>query len=176
MTEQKQDDQLEHTFSSFVRIWDVALKICQRRLTIGRSGERGSGISVLAARHDDDDDDFTSNILILVHRNKERFCIFADASFEMPICGNKDSSSASFVALLLIQLGTKMLPGSNAADSVDKCATLWNYLSSSTYPVAAGRKKGNIETWDNRQQDKNEQHSGEIKMSRHRPWIFFPCF
>ena len=27
------------------------------RWTIGRSGERGSGISVLAARHDDDDDD-----------------------------------------------------------------------------------------------------------------------
>ena len=25
---------------------------------IGRRGERGSGISVLAARHDDDDDDF----------------------------------------------------------------------------------------------------------------------
>ena len=24
---------------------------------MGRSGERGSGISVLAARHDDDDDD-----------------------------------------------------------------------------------------------------------------------
>ena len=36
---------------------DVALKTCQRRWTIGRSGERGSGISVLAARHDDDDDD-----------------------------------------------------------------------------------------------------------------------
>ena len=29
-------------------------KTCQRRWTIGRSGERGSGISVLAARHDDD--------------------------------------------------------------------------------------------------------------------------
>ena len=28
----------------------------QRRWTIGRSGERGSGISVLAARHDNDDD------------------------------------------------------------------------------------------------------------------------
>ena len=27
---------------------------------IGRSGERGSGISVLAARHDDDDDAFRS--------------------------------------------------------------------------------------------------------------------
>ena len=29
---------------------------CQRRWTIGRSGKRGSGISVLAAQHDDDDD------------------------------------------------------------------------------------------------------------------------
>ena len=55
MAEQKQDDQLEHTYSSYVRIWDVALKTYQRRWTIGRSSERGSGISVLAARHDDDD-------------------------------------------------------------------------------------------------------------------------
>ena len=54
---QKQDDQLEHTYSSYVRIRDVALKTCQKRWTIGRSGERGSGISMLAARHDDDDDD-----------------------------------------------------------------------------------------------------------------------
>ena len=53
---QKQDDQLEHTYSSYMRIRDVALKTCQRRWTIGRSGERGSGISMLAARHDDDDD------------------------------------------------------------------------------------------------------------------------
>ena len=29
---------------------------------IGKSGERGSGISVLLARHDDDDDDENSNI------------------------------------------------------------------------------------------------------------------
>ena len=49
----KADDQLEHTYSSYVRIRDVALKTCQRRWTIGRSGERGSGISVLVARHDD---------------------------------------------------------------------------------------------------------------------------
>ena len=56
MAEQKQDGQLEHTYSSYVRIRDVALKTCQRRWTIGRSGEWGSGISVLAARHDDDDD------------------------------------------------------------------------------------------------------------------------
>ena len=57
MAGQKLDDQLEHTFISYVRIRGVALKTCQRRWTIGRSGERGSGISVLAARHDDDDDD-----------------------------------------------------------------------------------------------------------------------
>ena len=55
MAEQKQYDQHEHTFSSYVRIRDVVLKTCQKRWTIGKSGKRGSGISVLAARHDDDD-------------------------------------------------------------------------------------------------------------------------
>ena len=57
MAKQKQDDQLEHTYSSYVMIRDVALKTCQKRWVIGRSGERGSGISVLVARLDDDDDD-----------------------------------------------------------------------------------------------------------------------
>ena len=57
MAKQKQDDHLEHTYSSYVSIRDVAVKTCQKRWMIGRSGERGSGISVLAARHDDDDDD-----------------------------------------------------------------------------------------------------------------------
>ena len=55
MAVQKQDDQHEHTFSYYVRIRDVVLKTCLRRWTIGRSGERGSGISVLPARHDDED-------------------------------------------------------------------------------------------------------------------------
>ena len=55
MAKQKQDDQLEHTYSSYMRIRDIALKTCQKRWTIERSGERGSGISVLAAQHDDDD-------------------------------------------------------------------------------------------------------------------------
>ena len=55
MAKHKLDDQLEHTYSSYVRIRDVALKTCQKRCMIGRSGERGSGISVLVARHDDDD-------------------------------------------------------------------------------------------------------------------------
>ena len=42
----------------FVRVRDLALKTCQRWWTIGRSGERGSGISVLAVRHEDDDDGY----------------------------------------------------------------------------------------------------------------------
>ena len=52
---QKQDDQHERTFSSYVRIQVVVLKTYLGRWTIGRSGERGSGISVLPARDDDDD-------------------------------------------------------------------------------------------------------------------------
>ena len=51
-----QDDQHERTFSSYVRIRDVVLKTYLGRWTIGRSGERASGISVLPARYDDDDD------------------------------------------------------------------------------------------------------------------------
>ena len=56
MAAQKQDDQHERTFSSYVRIRDVVMKTYLGRWTIGRSGERGSGISVLPARYDDDDD------------------------------------------------------------------------------------------------------------------------
>ena len=75
MAEQKQEDQLEHTYSSYVKIRDVALKTCQRRWTIGRSGKRGSGISVLAAWHDDDDDDICvfpyshTNIYIYIYNH-----------------------------------------------------------------------------------------------------------
>ena len=40
MAGQKQDNQLELTFSSYVRIWDVALKTCQRRWTMEKWRER----------------------------------------------------------------------------------------------------------------------------------------
>ena len=53
---QKQDDQHERTFSSYVRIRVVVLRTCLGRWTIAMSGERGSGISVLPARYDDDDE------------------------------------------------------------------------------------------------------------------------
>ena len=54
MADQKPGDQLEPTYSSSVRIRDVALRACQKRWTIGRSGESGSGISVLVAGQDDE--------------------------------------------------------------------------------------------------------------------------
>ena len=53
MALQKQEDQHEHTFSNYVRIEDAVLKTCLRQWAIGKSGERGSGISMLPARHDD---------------------------------------------------------------------------------------------------------------------------
>ena len=46
---------------------DVTLKTCRRWWVIGRSGERGSGISVLTARHDDDDVTNTWNHLTLIY-------------------------------------------------------------------------------------------------------------
>ena len=55
MDEQRQEDQLEPTYSSSVSIRDVFLKTCRKQSTIGWGGERGSGISVLMVRHDDDD-------------------------------------------------------------------------------------------------------------------------
>ena len=87
MAKQKQDDQLEYTYNSYVRIRDVALKTCQKRWMIERSGERGSGISVLAARHDDDDrsniyrkrikrsSQFRKKILFNQHTGTHRLCL-----------------------------------------------------------------------------------------------------
>ena len=69
MAKQKQDDQLEHTYNSYVRIRDVALKTCQRWWMIRRSGERGSRISVLAARHDDDEYICKNKIWRLINKN-----------------------------------------------------------------------------------------------------------
>ena len=54
MDEQKQGDQLEPTCSSSVRIWDVALRTSGKWWTIGRGGEKRSGISVSMARQDDE--------------------------------------------------------------------------------------------------------------------------
>ena len=58
MAELKLGDQLEPTYNSSVRIRDVALKTCQKRWTIGRSGKRGSRISMLVTWQDGDDTPF----------------------------------------------------------------------------------------------------------------------
>ena len=52
---QREDDQLEHTYSSSAPIRNV--RTCWKQWTIGSGGKRGSGISVLMALHDDDDDE-----------------------------------------------------------------------------------------------------------------------
>ena len=57
MDKQRQDVQVEPTYSSSVPIQDIALRIYRKQWTIRRCGKRGLGISVLIARHDDDDDD-----------------------------------------------------------------------------------------------------------------------
>ena len=62
MDKQRQDDQLEPLYNSFVQIQDVAFKTYRERWTIETGGERESGISVLAVRHDDDDDDDDNSV------------------------------------------------------------------------------------------------------------------
>ena len=57
MDEQRQDDQLEPTYSISVPIRDATLKTCRKQWTIEKGGEKGSRISVLMVWHDDDDDD-----------------------------------------------------------------------------------------------------------------------
>ena len=95
MAEQKQDNQLEHTYSSYVRIWDVALKSCQRQWMIGRSGEKVSGISVLVARDDDNDESSGEQICILFESHKYNMVDLLshmtqlEAKFKSWFCVNK---------------------------------------------------------------------------------------
>ena len=44
------------TYSSSVKIRDVALRTSRKRWTIGRGGKKGSRISMLIAQHDDNDE------------------------------------------------------------------------------------------------------------------------
>ena len=58
----------EHTFSSYVRIRGVALKTCQRRWTIGKSGERGSVCVRERERESGGEGERDMNILGLIYR------------------------------------------------------------------------------------------------------------
>ena len=55
MDEQRQDNQLEPIYNRSVSMQDIALKTYQEQWTIVTCSWRGSGRSVLAARHDDDE-------------------------------------------------------------------------------------------------------------------------
>ena len=57
MDEQRQGEQLELLYNSSVPIQCMAWKTSQERWTIETGGEKGSGRSMLATRHDDDNDD-----------------------------------------------------------------------------------------------------------------------
>ena len=71
IAEQKLGNQLKPTYSSSVWIRRVALRTCRNQWTIGRGGDKGSGISVLIARQDDDDDIY---ICIYVTLSDIRMC------------------------------------------------------------------------------------------------------
>ena len=97
---QKQDDQHERTFSSYVRIQVVVLKTYLGRWTIGRSGERGSGISVLPARYDDDDDIYMyiNNFLITFLNESEIIIFFLTVKwFQVLLCNSNNLTSVIFL-------------------------------------------------------------------------------
>ena len=73
MDEQRQDDQLEPTYSSSVPMRDVALKTYRKQWTIGKGGERGSGISALMARHDDDEQ---NSFFYFHHSGFSDYCLY----------------------------------------------------------------------------------------------------
>ena len=106
MAEQKQND---------VRIRDVALKTYRRRWTIGRSGERGSGISVLAAGHDDDDDIFR-----FCFNQRGDISILKSSSLKLvdkfTYLGRSVSSTETDINTRLAKAGT----------AIDRLSVMWN--------------------------------------------------
>ena len=65
------EQMLEPTYSSSVPIRDVALRTSRKQWTIGRGGERWSGISVLIAWHDDDDDDDDDDVCVCKEKDNQ---------------------------------------------------------------------------------------------------------
>ena len=61
MDEQRQEDQPKPIYNSSVPIQDIALKTFWEQCMIETDGERGSGRSVLAARHGDDEHKLQKN-------------------------------------------------------------------------------------------------------------------
>ena len=119
MDVQRQDDQLEPTYSSSVPIRDVGLRTCRKQWTIGRGGERRSAISMLIARHDDDVHSFMRSSLLFVRdvhigvflssswkeQNKMRtdwFTIFQFSSNTFPISLTEEVCNISMLAWYVV--------------------------------------------------------------------------
>ena len=62
--EKRLEDQPEPINNNSILIQDLAWKTCRERWMIETNGERGSGKSVLAVRHDDDDTVIETKLLI----------------------------------------------------------------------------------------------------------------
>ena len=77
------------TYSSYVRTQDVTQKTCRRLWTIGKSGERWSRISVLAARHDDDDDIYIYIYIYIYHDDDDDIYIYIYIYIFQPLCVNR---------------------------------------------------------------------------------------
>ena len=95
--EQRQDDQLEPTYSSSVPIRDVAQKTYRKQWMIGRSGERGSVISVLIAGHDDDIDVVLLEHLLVKLKLRVDFRLYhTQPNTHMHICLPNPSTCARY--------------------------------------------------------------------------------
>ena len=111
MAVQKQDDQHEHTFSNYVMIRDVVQKTCQRRWTIGKSGERGPGIFVLPARHDDDDDNiYRKSVLVYNHTTWQKKIT---DNFDVIMCLFDSAQIIDFVGIYILDTLGRFLDSSN---------------------------------------------------------------
>ena len=75
MTGQKQDDQLEHTYTQQL-CEDTGCSSEDLPKAMNDREKRGSGISVLAARHDDDVVNFTSHSILRECEGKSSFVPF----------------------------------------------------------------------------------------------------
>ena len=124
MAVQKQDDQHEHTFSSYVRIRDAVLKTYLGRWTIGRSDERGSGISVQPVRYDNHDDIYVYIYMCV--------CVCVCARACVCVCVCHSPHSLFLYVSIMYQKGVD-----------DQYKSYWNGLTSAyiTYLGLASRKK-----------------------------------
>ena len=127
MAEQKQDVLLEPKYSSSVRIRDIALRICQKLWTIGRSGKKGSEISVLVVRQNDDDD--SNNLIHSINTNTHiaqsaRFVGYTDCISEEGL----DPSPTTVLDMTLTKPG----------DEVPVIVELWGMQSTPSLPSLPG--------------------------------------